>query len=219
MRRREFVAAIGGAAVIWPVGITRVFAKRPLIGVLAAVSRQEAERFLTGFPQGLRELGYVEGRDYEIEYRYADGDVTRMPSLAEELIRLKPEVIVTGSSQAAVVLSRATATIPIVSASITDPVSFGLVETHAHPGGNVTGILNTLDTLPGKQLELAHELVPTATRIGMLVNVHSQTYAVVRRSAETAAKVLGITLVPKRSACPTTSILPSRRLRVSACRS
>jgi len=119
-----------------------------------------------------------------------------LPLLANELVRLKPDVIVTGSTEAVFAAKQATAAIPIVSTALTDPVAFGLVESQARPGGQVTGILITLDGLPGKQLELLLELVPGATRIGMLFNSRNRTHTVSQRDAKAAANALGVTLVP-----------------------
>jgi len=119
-----------------------------------------------------------------------------LPLLANELVRLKPDVIVTGSTEAVFAAKQATAAIPIVSTALTDPVAFGLVESQARPGGQVTGILITLDGLTGKQLELLLELVPGATRIGMLFNSRNRTHTVSQRDAKAAANALGVTLVP-----------------------
>jgi putative ABC transport system substrate-binding protein len=151
---------------------------------------------VTGFAQRLQELGYVVGRDVDIVYRYADGDLARLPMLADELVRLKPDVLVAFSTQAAIAASQATAAIPIVAANVTDPVAFGLVASHARPGGNVTGTLATLDTLPEKQLALAAEVVPRAVKVGMLLNVGFQAHAVQRKGAEGAAAALAIKLMP-----------------------
>jgi ABC transporter substrate binding protein len=119
----------------------------------------------------MRELGYVEDKDVDIVYRYADGDVARFLLLAEELVRLKPDVIVASNSVAAIAVKHATTTIPIVSAALTDPVGLGVVASYARPGGQVTGVLSNVDGLPGKLLELLREVVPGAARIGVLVNL------------------------------------------------
>src|SRR5215510_394273 len=181
MKRREFISLIGGAAFAWPSAVlAQVSPGRPLVAVLGAGS---AGTLVSDFSQGLQELGYVEGRDIDIVYRYADGDHERNPLLADELVRLKPDVIVTGSNHATLAVKQATAAIPIVSAVLTDPAAFGLVESQARPGGQVTGILTTVEGLPGKQLELLLELVPGATRIGMLLNTKLK---FMRSSSETS---------------------------------
>jgi putative ABC transport system substrate-binding protein len=162
-------------------------AKRPLVAVLSGASSTAAARYLGGLPQGLQELGYVEGQNIEVLYRYAEGDLTRLPTLADELVRLKPDVIVTASNAATLAVKRATATIPIVNVSMTDPEGFGFVTSWARPGGQVTGIFSTLDSLPGKLLQLVLEVQPSATRIGLLSNISNPTHAVYRRNVEAAA--------------------------------
>ena len=194
MKRREFISLIGGAAFVLPSAVlAQVSPGRPLIAVLGAGS---AGTLVSDFSQGLQELGYVEGRNIDIVYRYADGDQERLPLLADELVRLKPDVIVTGSTDATLAVKQATAAIPIVSTALTDPVAFGLVESQARPGRQVTGILTTLESLPGKQLELALELVPGATKIGMLLNTKNRVHAPQQRDVKAAANALRVTLVP-----------------------
>src|SRR5262249_24783653 len=112
-------------------------AKRPLVAVLSGASSTAAARYVSGFPQGLKELGYVEGRNNDIVYRYADGDLTRMPALVEELVLLRPDVILTAPHAAILALKRATATIPIVSAALVDPESFGFVTSMATNVSNI----------------------------------------------------------------------------------
>jgi ABC-type uncharacterized transport system substrate-binding protein len=188
MRRREFLGLLAGAAVSRPVlALAQVPTKRPLIAVLSSGSPTTTE-FQSGLPHGLQELGYVEGRDYEIQYRYMSGDVTRLPELVDELIRLKPNVIVVGNSAAALAARQTTTSIPIVAAAIFDPVSLGLAASPARPGGNVTGIVAGWDTVIGKQLELGLELVPGAKLVGMLLHVDFPPAAFLRRGAEIAAQ-------------------------------
>jgi putative ABC transport system substrate-binding protein len=144
--------------------------------------------------QGLQELGYFEGRDYDIEYRYADGDVTRQPMQADELIRHKPNVIVATNALAGLAATQATASIPIVTVAGGDPVSIGLATSYARPKGNVTGIFVDYASLVGKQLELGFELMPGAKRAGMLVNLNNS--PIVRQGAETAAQAMAANLIP-----------------------
>src|SRR5262245_53704144 len=161
MRRREFISLVGGAVVAWPRGVIgQVSPRRALVAVLSGGSSAPLTHVLSGFSQGLQELGYVEGQNIDIVYRYADGDLERLPLLADELVRLKPDVIVTGSTNATLAVKQATAAIPIVCTALTDPAALGLVESQARPGGQVTGILSTLEGLTGKQLQLFLELVP-----------------------------------------------------------
>jgi putative ABC transport system substrate-binding protein len=193
-RRREFIILLGGAAASRPVvTLAKVLTKRPLIAVLIGASQAVSQRNRNALTQGLQELGYVEGRDYDIEYRYADGDVTRQPALVDELIRHRPNVIVTGNALAGLAAKQATASIPIVAIS-GDPVSLGLATSHARPKGNVTGIFVDYVSLVGKQLELGFELMPGTKRAGMLVNVNNVT--IVRQGAETAAQAMAANLIP-----------------------
>jgi putative ABC transport system substrate-binding protein len=169
--------------------------RRALIGFLGGGSKAQGGRYYSGFPQGMREFGYLEGRDYVFEERYADGDLSgRLQRLAEELVRLKPDIIVVSNTAAALAAKQATASIPIVGPTLTDPVGFGLVVSEPRPGTNVTGILLRLEGLPEKQFEIARDVVPAATRIGVLVNVKSPIYALQQRQAESAAAKLGVSL-------------------------
>jgi putative ABC transport system substrate-binding protein len=151
--------------------------------------------FVAAFRQGLDALGYVEGHNMALDLRWADGRIERVPALAEELAALRPDVVVTSIAAAAIAASRAMPTTPIVSATLIDPVGLGLVASHNRPGGNVTGILFTLEGLLGKQLELAREIRPGTSRIGMLVNIGNPGNVGQRRDAEATAPALGVTLV------------------------
>jgi putative ABC transport system substrate-binding protein len=164
--------------------------------MLVSGSSDGYSEYVESFRQGLQRLGYIEGRDVEIAYRYSDGDPVRLPALAAELVTLKPDVIVTASTSAAVAAKQATTTIPIISAILTDPIGNGLAVSVAHPGGNVTGIEFTLEGLAGKQYELAREVVPATSSVGLLVHMKNPSNPPQRRDAETAAAVLGIRLVP-----------------------
>jgi putative tryptophan/tyrosine transport system substrate-binding protein len=144
----------------------------------------------------MAELGYVEGRDIDLQRRYAAGDLKRLPVLANELLKLKPDVILTSTSAAALALAQVSQSIPIVATAMVDPVGFGLAASEARPGGQVTGILISSDTLPGKQLALALEVVPGAKKVGVLLNALNPTTAVYRAGIEAAAASLPIKLVP-----------------------
>jgi len=200
MKRREFIFAcwlVGGAAFAWPSAvIAQASVRRAVVAVLFAGSSASATHTYSSFSLGLQELGYVEGRNIDLIYRYGDGDQERLPLLADELVRLKPDVIVTGSPEAVLAVKQATATIPIVCALLTDPADLGLVESQARPGGQVTGILSTSEGLTGKRLELLLELVPGATRIGMMFNSRSRSQTRYQQDARAAANALGVTLVP-----------------------
>ena len=185
MRRREFITLLGSAAA-WPLAArAQLPAKRALIAMLVSGSSDGYSANVQAFRRGLHELHYTEGRDLEIAYRYADGDPARMPALATELVKLKPDVIVTTSTSAAQAAKQATTTVPIVSSILTDPLGNGLAASEARPGGNVTGIQFTLSGLTGKQLELAREVMPQTSTVGLLVYMKSASNPPQRRDAET----------------------------------
>jgi putative ABC transport system substrate-binding protein len=144
MRRREFIGIVGGAAA-WPIAaFAQVSARHPLVAILIAGSLTTVSRFaVDGFSEGMQQLGYIEGRDIDIVYRYADDDMARLPALANELVRLMPRVFVTATLAGTLAIKQATAAIPIVNPALTDPVGFGLVASQARPGGQVTGIMIT----------------------------------------------------------------------------
>jgi len=194
MQRRKFITLIGGAvatqAALPRPARAEVSAKRPLLAVLAAVTRKE---FPTSFMEGMRELGYVEGGNIDVAYRFADGHLELLPSLAEELIQLTPKAIVAAVTPAAVAARRSTQTIPIVCPILADPIDLGLIASMSRPGGNVTGLMSRIDDLIGKQIELAAQLVPALVRLGLIVNVASSDIA--RRDVESAGKRLGVKLV------------------------
>ena len=197
MKRRRFISLFAGAIIAWPFAASaQVSARRPTVAVLVGASSANARKVLSGFSEGMQELGYVEGRDVDIVSRYADGDLAALPALANELAQLNPGVFVTATLPGTRAIKQATTAIPIVNPALTDPVGFGLVESQARPGGQVTGIMTTLDSLLGKQLELVLELVPGATRIGMLVNASNPGNVFHQRTAKAAATALGVTLVP-----------------------
>jgi putative ABC transport system substrate-binding protein len=146
------------------------------------------------FQQGLRDLGYVEGQNLAIEYRYADGQFERLPALAAELVRLPVDVIVTGGENAARVVQQATQTIPIVIVAGVDPVGVGLIASLARPGGNITGLSSLGPELGGKRLELLKEAVPTASRVAVLFNPSNMNAVQEWREMEGAARSLGVQL-------------------------
>src|SRR5712675_962522 len=168
MQRRKFITLIGGAiatqAALPQPARAEVSTKRPLLAVLAGVTRKE---FPTSFMEGMRELGYVEGGNIDVAYRFADGHLELLPSLAEELIQLTPRVIVAAVTPAAVAARRLTQTIPIVCPILADPIDLGLISSMSRPGGNVTGLMSRIDDLIGKQIELAAQLVPALVKLGV----------------------------------------------------
>jgi len=142
--------------------------KIPTIGVLRPGSPSPPDPLIQQFRQGLRELGYLEGKNILIEYRYAEGKSDRLPDLAAELVRIKVDVIVTTDTPAIRAARRATTTIPIVMANVADPVATGLIASLARPGGNITGLSNLAPDLDQKRLELLKETLPKATRVALI---------------------------------------------------
>jgi ABC-type uncharacterized transport system substrate-binding protein len=194
-RRREFITVLGGAAA-WPlVARAQQPQARPLIGVLSPISAALAVRNMEALRQGLRELDYVEGRNIGIEFRYADGDLTRLPALAAELVALQPAVIIAGSSPAAVAARNATRAIPIVTAGVQDPMALGLAASMARPGGNVTGFwAEGDDSLIGKRLELFKDAVPGASRLAVFVDPRDASDVSTVKAVPAAARALGLDL-------------------------
>lgn len=191
--RRGFICFLGASAA-WPLAAgAQSDRKRPLIGYLEA-GRRDAVRYRDqAFVDGMRDLGYVDGQTFDIVYRFADDDYARLPALAEELVRLKADVIVTAVTTAALAAAKVTRTVPIVSAVLNDPIREGVIASIAHPGGNVTGIMNTVEGLPGKLVEITLELVPRAARIGFLTNPANHAAPAQWHEIETAAKAKGLT--------------------------
>ena len=197
MRRRDFMTLVAGASVVaWPSAAQAQQAvKMARIGYLASNLANQGP--LDAFRQGLRDVGYVEGRNVVIEYRDAQGKLDPLPALAAELVALKVDVIVASSTAAALAARRATTIVPIVFATIPDPVATGLVASLARPGGNVTGLSNLNADLVGKCLEYFTQAVPAARRIAILWQPGAfgeHTEKEMLKAAEVAARVLGIEL-------------------------
>lgn len=169
MRRREFVASfVAGAAASWPF-VARAQQAMPVIGFLNIATRESYASYLASFHQGLKESGYEEGKNVSIDYRWADGRYDRLPELAAELVREQVAVIV-ANTPANLAAKKATDTVPIIFTTASDPVQIGLVSNLNRPGGNVTGVTQLDAALGPKRLELAHELMPAASSIALLLN-------------------------------------------------
>jgi putative tryptophan/tyrosine transport system substrate-binding protein len=191
--RRELIAALSSAAA-WPLGaLAQQMPSHPLIGVLSPLASAAAAH-IEAFRAGLRELGYVEGRNITIELRFAEGIIERLPDLATELVALKPAVIVAGSPPAAIAARNVTRTIPIVVNSSENPVVLGLAASLARPGGNVTGFWWDDEGLTGKRFELLKEAVPGTARVGIIVNPNDASDKNVLESLPAVTRALDLTV-------------------------
>jgi putative tryptophan/tyrosine transport system substrate-binding protein len=195
--KKAGLSSILVAVVLLAVGLSveaQQAKKVPRVGVLWLYSPAIASPFAEAFRQGLRELGYVEGKNIVIEYRHAEGKYDRLPSLAAELVRLNVDIIVTASTQAAQAGQQATRSIPIVMTVVSDPVESGLVGSLARPGGNVTGLSLMHPELSGKRLELLKEVVPKLSRVAVLSNLSNPIIPPLLRETEAAARAVGVQL-------------------------
>ena len=195
--RRELLGAVAGLAVTWPFGVRAEVPtkKRALIAWLSGSVSKVAGVYIDDFVDGMRGLSYIDGQDFEMVSRFAEGFGDRLPALAEEIVDLKPDVIVAAAVNAAVPAHNATSTIPIVCAALADAVHLGLIKSEARPGGNVTGIEPYVAGLPAKQMEFAREIVPGATRIGLLTNLQDQKARPQRQELVSVAKALELMIV------------------------
>ena len=192
MRRREFIALVGGAAV-WPVAVgAQQPGKVPTIGFLGGNTAAAMAQWTAAFVARLRELGWVEGRTVAIEYRWAEGSSDRLADIAAEFVRRKVDVIVTHSAEPVLAAKQATSVIPIVFGAAADPVGSGLVASLARPGGNVTGLSVQFTDLAGKRLELLREVVPNLRRLAIMANVGAPGAVLEMREVQAAARTLGI---------------------------
>jgi putative ABC transport system substrate-binding protein len=197
MRRRDFIAAISGA-IAWPVATRAQQAAAPVIGFLDARSPSVDADLVAAVRAGLAETGHVEGQNLQIEYRWAEGEINRLPGLAADLVKRGVTVIMTGGNAAAPAAKAATATIPIVFSTGDDPVRVGLVASLSRPGGNLTGVTSFAREIVTKRLGLLLELVPKANTIALLANPDDPTGGIQTSDADSAARAIGRQLLVLR---------------------
>ena len=192
MNRREFITLVGGAAA-WPL-TARAQSKIPRIGFLGNSTAALEANLLDAFREGLRELGYEEGRNIIIEYRWADGKYDHFPVLVAELIAAKVDAIVTAGTPAALAVKNATTTVPLVMVAVGDPIGTGLVPSLARPGGNLTGLSSIAPDLEGKRLQLLREVTPALSYVAMFINSLNPFHVSSMKQAHDAAQAMGIKL-------------------------
>jgi putative ABC transport system substrate-binding protein len=197
MRRRNFVALLGGVVAAWPFAARAQHGgKIPRIGFMGNSTAALEANLIGAFRQGLRDHGYEEGRNVEIVFRWAEGRYERFPALISELIAANVDVIVTAGTPATLALKKATSTVPVVMAAVGDPVGTGIVPNLARPGGNITGLSTIAPDLEGKRLELLREIVPHLARVAFFLNPANDFHTVSMRQALAAAQALNIELHP-----------------------
>jgi ABC-type uncharacterized transport system substrate-binding protein len=202
MKRREFITLVGGAAAVWPLAARAQQADgMRRIGFLGG-GTVSLQPIYNGLLQGMRELGYREGKDFAVEWRLAEGQYERFTEFAAEMVRLKVDVIVVSTPAGIRPTQQATNTIPIVMGYSTDPIGSGFVTSLARPGGNVTGLASSLDDIVPKQIELLASAVPGLSRVGLLVNPGNPNTPPVLKSAQASARQAGFVLVAVEAQTP-----------------
>jgi putative ABC transport system substrate-binding protein len=202
MNRRDFIMLLGGAAA-WPLAV-RAQQGGPIkrVGFLTLANLKDQEGVLAAFLDGLRSHGLIEGKNLKLDYRYSEGDVKRLTPLAQELIALRPDVLVGGEPSPAKVLKSIAPTLPIVCPQLTDAQLSDLVASYARPGGTVTGLAETVEGMTGKLIELVQEFVPSAARVGFLANPTGASMQFFAHSIEEAARGRSISLLTEEAATP-----------------
>jgi putative ABC transport system substrate-binding protein len=191
--RRKFLATLGGAAAAWPLVARAQQPAMPVVGFLNIASPDGYAPMVAAFRQGLKEIGYIEGQSVAVEYRWADGQYDRVSAMAADMVRRQVAVIV-ANTPGVLAVKKATTTIPIVFTTPSDPVQIGLVDSLSRPGGNLTGVTQLHVEVGPKRLEVAHELVPTATLIAVLVNPTNPSTDPQLRNLQAAARTFGVRL-------------------------
>ena len=196
MRRREFITLGGAAAALWPLA---AHAQRPTpiprIGFLGNSTADLEAHLVRPFREGLRELGYLEGLNIEIVYRWAEGQYERFPALIADLIGHKVTIIVTAGTPASLAVKKATTAVPLVMIAVGDPVATGLIASLARPGGNITGVTSISAEIEGKRLELLREVIPDLSHIAVLWNADSPVQVIQEEQTRTAAHQLGLRML------------------------
>jgi len=196
MKRREFITLFGGAAVAWPLAVrAQQVAKKPIIGLLGSTTPSVENQRVAGFVQRLGELGWIEGRNIVIEYRWAAGRNERYKEIAAEFARLGVDVIVTQGTAAIIAAKQATSIIPIVFAAANDPVATGIVASLARPGGNVTGVSSQAPETSTKRLQLLREVVPALGDLAIIVNIGNSGAVLELHEVQAAATTLGLKIL------------------------
>jgi putative tryptophan/tyrosine transport system substrate-binding protein len=196
VRRREFITLLSGAAVAWPLAARSQQPKVSVIGFLESKSARDSRQTVAAFHRGLNEAAFIEGQNVAIEYRWADNQHDRLPTLAADLVRRKVAVIAAPDTASALAAKAATTTIPIVFDTSLDPVAVGLVASLNRPGANVTGITSLNTEVASKRLELLHEVVPKASTIGLLVNQANPRLADINiAEIQAASRTLGLQIL------------------------
>jgi ABC-type uncharacterized transport system substrate-binding protein len=200
MRRRDFIKGLGGSAVAWPLTVRAQQAGRMRrVGVLIPFpddSDPLVKEYLSAFQQRLHELGWIEGRNIRLDYRFTGQEAERMRAGSAELIALAPDIIVVWANPAAAIVRKATQTIPIVFVVVSDPVGGGFVTNLAHPGGNITGFQNFETAIGGKWLQVLNEIAPGVRRVAFLHSPDISAHLAFMRAAEAASTPMGITVTP-----------------------
>src|SRR5262245_34210477 len=199
--RREFMTLVGGAAATWPLAARAQQVDRmPRVGVLIGYAEDDPEvkARLAAFRAGLARRGWTEGRNVQIEYRFAAGSADQYPAFAKELIALRPDVILAHTTQSAAALQQETHTVPIVFVNVSDPIGFGFIANLARPGGNITGVLHYEPGIVGKWLGLLKEIAPDLRRVGLLGNPKTTPLDYFLHAAEAAAAALSVEVIAGR---------------------